>query len=134
MKRVTRGLEIVTMLTLFTVLTFGTASAGAIEGTIQGLQCVVSGKICPIDNQDPHVAAEKNFVVHNEGKGYHFVTNIDRAILARYLNKKVRVSGKASSKYNTLTADKFEVFIKGKWHTKWTLEEELQQRRLAGAG
>ena len=129
MKKVHKSLGIISIAAIITFTVFAPALAGSTEGTIQGLQCVVSGKICPIDNQDPHIAAEKNFVVYKKDKTYHFVTNMDRAILARYLGKQVRVNGKMSSKYNAITADKLEVYINGKWKTVWTIEEERKQRK-----
>lgn len=134
MKAIIRILRIVTILTIFTVLGSGTVMAATVEGTVQGLYCVSGCRICPIDDQDPHFAAEKNFVVLTEGQGYHFVTNIDRYILARYFLKKVRVSGRISSKYKAITADKLEIFMNGKWKTKWTMEIDNQQSGLLTGG
>ncbi len=134
MRRTTRNLGFVAALMIFTVLSFGNALAGTIEGTVQGLSCVIGGKLCPIDHQDPHLAAEKSFVVLSADRSYHFVSNLDRAILARYLSKKVRVSGKISSEYNAIMAKKFEVYMDGKWQTKWTIEMEKEARKRESVG
>lgn len=104
------------------------ASAATITGTVEGLNCVTHGKACPVDNADPHIATEKAFVVVTGSDSYSFVPNLDRAILARYLHKKVRVTGTPSPKYNAVTAKKFEVNMNGKWKTKWTAEMEAKER------
>jgi len=127
-----RRLGIISALTILAVFSFGTAFAGTVEGTVQGLQCITKGMLCPLDRQDPHIAAEKVFGIFTETKDYYLVTNIDRAILARYLGKKVRVKGKVSSKYKAITADKLEVLINGKWRTKWTREKEKYEFEIYG--
>lgn len=104
------------------------AVAGTIEGTIQGFHCVTVGKICPLGKEDPVVAAERVFVVLTDKGDYHFVPNLDRAILARHLGEKVRVTGPVDSKYKSITAKTFEVMRNGKWRTTWS--EEMQREML----
>ncbi len=125
----TTNKHIALVMAVISILFTGVVSAGAatITGTIEGLYCVTHGKVCPVDNADPHIAAEKAFVVVS-GNGYNFITNLDRGVLSRYLHKKVRVSGKASSKYNAIAADKFEVNMNGNWKTKWSAEMEKTER------
>jgi len=109
----------------------GNALASTVEGTVQGFNCVVNKSICPTDNQDPHIAAESNFVVLSNDKNYFFVPNLDRAILARYFAKKVRVEGKAHERFNSIDANEFKVLQNNKWKTVWTKEQEMRERRLA---
>jgi hypothetical protein len=47
---------------------------------------------------------------------------------------KVRISGEKSTKYKTIKADKFEVYMDGKWKTAWTQELEDAQRRQLDRG
>jgi hypothetical protein len=122
------NISIISALVLFAVLGAGTAFGSTIEGKIQGLQCVIGGKICPLDNQDPHIAAEKTFVVVTGPNAYLLVPNLDRAVMARYLMSKVRISGVKSDKYNSIKADKFEVYKNGKWKTAWSQEMEDAER------
>jgi hypothetical protein len=129
-----RHIGLISVLVLFTLLGAGTAFGGTVEGKIQGLQCVLGGKLCPVDNQDPHIAAEKNFVVVTGPGSYYLIPNLDRAVLARHLMSTVRISGEKSSKYKTIKADKFEVFMDGKWKTAWTQELENDQRRQLDRG
>ena len=105
------------------------ASAGTVEGSIQGLTCVTTGKLCPVGKEDPMAAIEKVFVVLTAGKNYYFVPNVDRAVLARHLNQRVRVTGKVSTKYPAINAIKIDVFQGGAWKTTWSwaIQAELQK-------
>ena len=105
------------------------AMAGTVEGSIQGLTCVTLGKLCPVDKEDPMIAAEKIFVVLTKDNNYYFVPNLDRAILARHINQMVRVEGEISSKYKAINAEKLEVFREDAWRTKWSIkwQEELSE-------
>jgi hypothetical protein len=114
--------------------------AGTIEGTIQGFTCVTTGTVCPVGKEDPMIAAERVFVVLEKGgKDYHFVPNIDRAILARHINRIVRVTGKIDEKYRSINAQKFEVQKNGGWEETWSrkmqedLLEEMQRRTVGSA-
>ncbi|MBI4618849.1 MAG: hypothetical protein HY739_01590 [Desulfobacterales bacterium] len=109
-------------LVLLPVLAF----AAQIEGTVQGYHCVTQGKICPIGQEDPLVALEQVFVVLTAKDGYYFVSNLDRAVLSRYINTKVRVTGNISAKFKAITAEKFEVSKKGGWVVTWTKEMQKQ--------
>lgn len=102
------------------------AMAGTIEGTVQGYQCVTAGKTCPVGKEDPVVAAERVFVVLTSGGNYYFVPNLDRAILARHIAEKVRVTGPINPKYKSITAEVFEVNKNGKWVTVWS--KEMQEK------
>jgi hypothetical protein len=54
------------------------------------------------------------------GNKYYFVPNVDRAVLARCINQRVRVTGKISQKYPAIIrALKIDIFINGDWLTKW---------------
>lgn len=108
-------------LVLLPVLVF----AAQIEGTVQGYKCVTEGKVCPIGQEDPLAAVEQVFVVLT-AKDYYFVPNLDRAVLARHINTKVRVTGNISTKFKAITAEKFEVSRKGGWVVTWTKEMEKQ--------
>jgi hypothetical protein len=107
------------------------ATAASVEGTIQGYDCVVTGTVCPIGKEDPYVATQKVFILLTEGKDYYFVPNVDRAILARHVNQKVRISGELSSKYNSIRAETIEGMEKGAWKTAWSAEEEKKMREQA---
>jgi peptidoglycan hydrolase-like protein with peptidoglycan-binding domain len=99
---------------------------GQIEGSVQGFLCVTLGKLCPVGKEDPIIATERVFVVLTAGKKYYFVPNVDRGILARHINERVRITGIVSTKFNSINANIIEVFKNGAWKTTWTLEWEKE--------
>lgn len=105
------------------------AMAGSFEGTIQGISCAVQGKTCPVDQEDPMAAVEKDFVLVTGGT-YYILPGLDRAMKARWINMKVRVTGAKSPKYNAINAKKVEVMRGGAWKLAWTpaLEAEILQK------
>ncbi len=112
------------------------ALAGEVAGTVQGLQCVTTGKTCPIGKEDPVVAAERVFVVLAADGDYFFVPNLDRAIMARNITEQVKVTGAINKKYRSITAKTFQVMQDdGKWKMTWSeeLENEMLEK-LYGAG
>ena len=102
------------------------SAADMIEGSVQGFTCVTQGKVCPVGQEDPMAAAEKVFVVLTKDNKYYFVPNVDRVVLARHLNERVKVSGKLSSKYNAIEANKIEAFKSGAWKSAWTLKSQQE--------
>ena len=110
--------------------------AGEVVGTVQGLQCVITGKTCPIGKEDPVIAAERVFVVLTAEGDYYFVPNLDRAIMARNITEQVKVTGTISNKYRSITAKTFQVWQDdGKWKMTWSekIENEILEK-LYGAG
>lgn len=107
------------------------ATAATVEGTIQGYDCVITGTVCPVGKEDPYVATQKVFIILTQGKDYYFVPNVDRSILARHVNQKVRVSGDLSSKYNSIKAETIESMEKGAWKLAWSAAEEKRMREQA---
>ena len=100
------------------------ATAATVEGTIQGFNCVIHGTVCPTGKEDPLVATEPVLVLLTAGKDYYFIPNVNRSVLARHVNQKVRVNGKMNSKHNSIMARTIEVMEKGSWKTTWSLVEE----------
>lgn len=100
------------------------AIADTIEGSIQGFTCITVGKTCPIGQEDPLAAVESAFGVYTMDGKFYFVPNVSRTVLARHINKPVRVTGKVNSKYSSIDADKIEGKVKGAWTTTWTLEAQ----------
>ncbi len=124
-----RNLSFISALLILTIFGVGAAFGGTVEGTIQGLQCVIEGKLCPVDNQDPHIAAERYFVVVTGDKSYYLIPNLSRLVLVRHFMSKVRISGEKSEKYKSIKADKLEVLKDGKWKTTWSQEMEDAERK-----
>lgn len=104
--------------------------AATVEGSIQGFNCVTEGKTCPIGQEDPMIATERVFVLYSGDDKYLFVSNLDRAILSRHINQRVRVTGEINEKYRSITAESFEVFRDGQWVTTWStaMQDALKLR------
>lgn len=107
----------------------GHVFAGTWEGTVQGLNCVLYDKACPKDKADPLVAGENVFVVLTSDKHYFFVPNIARRVMARWVAKKVRITGDQNDKYNSIKAEKLEVASNGTYKTKWSQKMEDETYR-----
>ena len=101
-------------------------ASGTVEGTVQGFNCVMQGKVCPVGSEDPMAAVEDVFVVFTKDGKYFFVPNLDRAIMARHINQMVKVTGTISDKYPSITADSLQVMDKGAWETAWSREMERE--------
>ena len=112
------------LLALFPIL----AIAGQIEGTIEGYNCVIQGKVCPAGKEDMMIALEQVFVVVTADEKYYCVPNVDRAILAKYLRNKVRLTGEISKKFKSIKATKLEVWEKDAWKKTWSAQEEAELR------
>lgn len=93
------------------------AIGATLTGSIQGLNCVTAGKVCPIGMEDPVIAAENVFVLLvDAAKGdYYFVPNVDRGILARHINQEVKITGTVNSKMKSIKASEISVAGKKVW-------------------
>ncbi len=115
---------------VFIIFLFSLIPAGAwayqAEGTIQGYHCVTTGKTCPLGKEDPMIAVERIFVLYTGDGSYYFIPNLDRAILARHIREKVRITGEVNEKYRSLKADIFEVKYENGWKETWSKELELE--------
>jgi hypothetical protein len=52
---------------------------------------------------------------------------VDRAVLSRYINQKIRVTGEKNSEYKSIQANQIQRMRKGSWEDAWSRagEEEL---------
>jgi hypothetical protein len=112
------------------ILTPFMAIGATFTGSIQGFQCVTQGKVCPIGQEDPMAAVENVFVllVNAAAGEYYFVSNVDRAVLARHINEEVKIEGTVNTQMKDINAN--EIWAKGKkvWDNK--MEEMLQSGYL----
>ena len=107
------------------VIAFG--AAGSLEGTIEGYNCVMQGKTCPIGGEDPLVATEFTFVLLTPGNKFYFVPNIDRAVMARHVAEQVRITGDISA--NAIKAQTIEVKKDGKWKVIYAVSSDYNPAR-----
>lgn len=110
------------------------AMAGSITGSIQGFNCITQGNVCPIGKEDPVAASENVFVLLvDASKGdYYFIPNVDRAVLARYINKQVTVDGNINSKWKSIKAT--DITSEGKKVWSIAMQKEIYDNLYGGPG
>ncbi len=114
MRKAGKYLILMALFSLFLVPAF--AMAETVEGTVMGLHCVMMGhKNCPVELMDAVVAAESTFVVIGKDNKNYLIPNVDRAVLARYFAKEVKVTGKLDPKTTSIQAEKIEFGGKTVW-------------------
>jgi hypothetical protein len=104
-------------------------AADAVEGSVQGFRCVTEGKVCPVGKEDPLAAVERVFVLHVSGKDYYFVPNVDRAVLARHINRPVKIKGSVDKEDKIIMAKEIYAKENGKWEEVWSkaMEDKMYQ-------
>ncbi len=118
------SLVIPILLLLIPVISY--AAPATIEGTIQGYNCVMQGKTCPIGSEDPLVQTENTFVLlTNDGKSFYFIPNVDRAVLARHVAEHVRVIGEVNKENNAIRANSIDTEKNGRWKTAWAKDQQF---------
>ena len=106
------------------------AQAGEYKGTIQGLQCAVEGKLCPVGYEDALIAMESTFVLVDDSKNWYVLPNLDRSVLARHVNEEVLVIGKKHDTQNSIRVEKLQVKTDKGWDTVWSAEKQNELRDL----
>jgi hypothetical protein len=105
------------------------ALAASWTGTIQGLQCAVEGKLCPVGAEDPMAALEDNFVLVT-GDKFYLLPNVKNTVLSRYINDKVKVMGSQVGNYNSIKVTEMQVMKDGGYKTVWSpsVQKDLQEK------
>lgn len=118
---------VIAMASLFLVFagnSFG-KSMTTFEGTIQGANCVIHETTCPINNQDPHVALENEFVLLTTNGEYYFLPNINRSLKVKYVNQDIRVQGEA--KGHAIVVDDLAVKNAGDFQSVWNWSDIVKR-------
>lgn len=102
------------------LLTPAMAFGASLEGTVQGYNCILQGKTCPIGSEDPLVASEYTFVLLTADNKFYFVPNVDRAVMARHVAREVRINGDINKENNAMRASSIESKKDGKWRVVYT--------------
>jgi len=93
--------------------------AVTIEGSIQGYQCITTGKICPAGKDDPWIETENVVALYTANSDFYLVSNMNRNTLKRHTNEIVRITGEVHPKYKSVNASKLEVLQDGAWVKTW---------------
>ncbi len=118
-----RKIFVPVFLGLLFLLTPVFAMGATLTGTIQGFNCVVHGKTCPIGKEDPMAATENVFVLLvDAAKGdYYFLPGIENVVLVRHINEQIKVVGDVDKKYKSIKAKQI---LNAKGKEVWSREEE----------
>jgi hypothetical protein len=103
----------------------GWAIGASLTGSVQGFQCVLEGKVCPIGMEDPMAAVENVFVllVDAAKNDWYFVPNVDRSVLARHINQEIKIEGTINQKNKSIKAT--AIYKGGKKVWSYDLEDEI---------
>lgn len=94
-----------------------------IEGHMNGLNCAITGYVCPIDLRDPVMALEPDFVIQREDGEFFYIPNLDRAVKAQYFLSEIRVVGEFNERYGSITAEQLLVRRDGEFVEVWSQEK-----------
>ena len=115
----------VTMALIVPAVAIAKSNVKTFKGTIEGALCVIEGKKCPPDDLDAHLLIENNFVLLASDGKYYYLPNLSRTIKARYVGKKVWVTGKM--KGESIIVDKLEVKGGDKYKLIWSKEKQKRE-------
>ena len=84
---------ILTVIAVFILATPIPAMERTIAGRIVGLNCIVDPDLCSVDNQDPHIALNLDFVILLENTDHYLLTNVPREVKIQFFGKQIEVTG-----------------------------------------
>ena len=96
------------------------------EGTITGLACATVGYTCPIDQADPMVAVERDFVLLQDDGKWYIMPNLDRSVKARHVLNKAKVKGLVDETYRSIDVE--ELIVNGRVVWSMAAQREIQER------
>lgn len=120
-------LILVMVLLIAAPLTVAAVQMQTFEGHMEGLNCIIHGQLCPVDNLDPHIALESDFVLYLANDNHFLLPNIPRVVKAKYVGKAIRVTGEVNAKYKTIKVDKLEVKRGGSYKVVWSKWSQMEE-------
>jgi hypothetical protein len=114
-------ISITLLILLILSISISHASEVSIKGTIQSYGCITKKYPCPKDKDDPLTSYVKTYVLINETNRYYFVPNLDQNFLSKFINKRIRITGKLIYNDSAIEVRKLEIFKENTWITEWLL-------------
>ena len=96
------------------------AETVTLTGKMNGLNCVLTGYVCPVDKKDPVKALETDFVLQTPDGKFYYLTNLSRDVKATYFLDSVEVTGNLNEKYDAIQVDALKVFQGNAYKTVWS--------------
>jgi hypothetical protein len=126
-----KTLAITVMLIAF--CTIATPNSDALErvltGQLEGLNCIYVKDLCAVDNRDPHIALEVDFVLILKNGDHYLLTNVPREVKIQFFGKGIEVTGEVKEEYRAITVQKLKVSVGGQYKVTWTPESKDEEWR-----
>jgi hypothetical protein len=84
---------------------------------------------CPSNQEDSVASTVRILVVVTDAEKYYFVPNLSHAAPARHILETVRVTGDVQEEFDSIYADKLEVWQDDGWYETWNYRDEAEMRR-----
>lgn len=97
-----------------------------ITGHLEGLNCIYVEDLCAIDNRDPHIALELDFVLLLEKGDHYLLTNVPREVKIQFFGKDIEVTGDVQEEYRAITVEMLKVKEGGRYKKVWTPQTEAR--------
>ena len=85
-----------------------------LTGKIVGFTSLIHPVEAPVDNKDPRIKLENDFVLLMPNGEYYLLDNVSKKFKIRYFDKKVRVEGRVDNEYRSIKVSKLQVAKKGR--------------------
>jgi hypothetical protein len=117
-----RGSILMLIMALMVILSFSVSAEQqkTLTGHMEGLNCILYGNLCPVDELDPRIDLETDFVLYLDSGEYYLLPNIPRSVKAKYIGKAIRVTGEVNIKYKAVTVDNLELKRAGGYRIVWS--------------
>ena len=126
-----KALVITAMLIAFCMI--ATPNLDAFErvltGQLEGLNCIYVENLCAIDNRDPHIALELDFVLLLKNGDHYLMTNVPREVKIQFFGKEIEITGEIKEEYRAITVKILKVKVGGKYKVTWTPESKDEEWR-----
>jgi len=97
-----------------------------LTGHMEGLNCIYVEDLCAIDNRDPHIALELDFVLLLKNDAHYLLTNVPREVKIQFFAKEIKVTGDVKEEYRAITVKTLKVKVGGRYIKVWTPQAEAR--------
>jgi hypothetical protein len=104
---------------------FVSTAKETVTGTIIGFHSLIYEKELSVNNKDPHIQLEHDFVLFMADGDHYLLPNIPRSIKIENFHQTARVEGTINRDYRSLYADKFQVKKNKTFRTVWSATNRL---------
>ena len=115
---------ILTAIAVFLLAAPTPAAERTLAGRIVGLNCIFDPDLCSIDNRDPHIALNVEFVLLPEKADHYLLTNVPREVKIHFFSKEIEVTGDVNEQYRSITGETLKVREGGQYIKVWSSHME----------